>query len=162
MKRNIKHFIRHYFECQFAIKFKDVKRNVMYFSNTWFDRNQFFERWELNFIEFLFITKKSNRWIVICIDYNIKWFIARAISNVITKILIEFVINDIYRDYETFKKIIIDNKINLWATTMKLIFETLKIKHKDITSYHSRTNEAIKNSITYSIIFWRSIASMNS
>ena len=27
---------------------------------------------------------------------------------------------------------------------MKLIFEILKIKHKNITSYHSRINEAIK------------------
>ena len=90
------------------------------------------------------ITKKNNRWIVICIDYNIKWFIIQTISNVITKILIEFVINDIYRDYEAFKKIIIDKEINLWATTMKSIFKILKIKHKSITSYHSRTNETIK------------------
>ena len=27
---------------------------------------------------------------------------------------------------------------------MKLIFETLKIKHENITSYHSRINETIK------------------
>ena len=53
-------------------------------------------------------------------------------------------INNIYRDYETFKKIIIDKKINLWVITMKLIFETLKIKHENITSYHSRINETIK------------------
>ena len=143
-EKNIKHFIRHCFECQLTIKFKDVKRDVMYFSNIWFDRNQLFERWKLNLIEFLFNTKKNNRWIVICIDYNIKWSITRTILNVIAKTLIEFVINDIYRDYETLKKIIIDKKVNLWATIMKLIFETLKIKHKDITLYHSRINKAIK------------------
>ena len=144
MRKNIKHFVCHCFECQLTIKFKDVKRNVMHSSNIWFDRSQLFERWELNLIESLFITKKSNRWIVICIDYNIKWSITRAISNVIAKTLIEFVINNIYRDYETFKKIIIDKEVNLWTTTMKLIFETLKIKHKDITLYHSRINETIK------------------
>ena len=88
--------------------------------------------------------EKKNRWIVICIDYNNKWSTTRAISNVIAKTLIEFVINDIYRDYETFQKIIIDKEVNLWTTTMKLIFETLKIKHKDITLYHSRINKAIK------------------
>ena len=53
-------------------------------------------------------------------------------------------INDIYRDYETFKKIIINKRINLWAITMKLILKILKIKYKNITLYHSRTNETIK------------------
>ena len=42
------------------------------------------------------------------------------------------------------KKIIIDRKINLWPSIMKLIFEFLNIKHKRIILYHSRTNDAIK------------------
>ena len=121
MRRDIKHFVRHCFKCQLTIKFKDVKRDVMYFLNIWFDRSQLFERWELNFIEFLFITKKKNRWIVICIDYNIKWSITRTISNIIAKTLIEFVINNIYRDYETFKKFIIDKKTNLWMSKFEFL-----------------------------------------
>ena len=41
---------------------------------------------------------------MICCSNNIKN---------IFEILIQFVINNIYRDYEIFKKIIIDKKINL-------------------------------------------------
>ena len=37
----------------------------------------------------------------------------RAISKAIAKTLIDFVINDMYKNYETFKKIIIDKNINL-------------------------------------------------
>ena len=144
MKKNIKHFVRHCFEYQLTIKFKNVKRNVIYFNEIWFDRNQFFEKWNLNFIDSLFATIKNNRWIIICIDYNIKWFIARVISNVIVEVLTNFIFIDVYKNYEAFKKIIIDRKTNLWTSIMKLIFEFLNIKHKKIISYHFRTNDAIK------------------
>ena len=49
-----------------------------------------------------------------------------------------------YRNYKVFKKIIIDKKANLWTSIMKLIFEFLNIKYKEIISYHFRTNDAIK------------------
>ena len=37
----------------------------------------------------------------------------KTISKTITKTFVDFVINDIYKNYETFKKIIIDKNINL-------------------------------------------------
>ena len=37
----------------------------------------------------------------------------KAISKTIAKALINFIINDIYKDYKTSKKIIIDRNINL-------------------------------------------------
>ena len=49
-----------------------------------------------------------------------------------------------YRNYETLKKIIIDRKANLWTSIMKLTFEFLNIKHRKTTSYHFRTNDAVK------------------
>ena len=36
----------------------------------------------------------------------------KAISKTITKIFINFVINNIYKDYKSFKKIMIDKNIN--------------------------------------------------
>ena len=144
MKKNIKHFVRHYSECQLTIKFRNVKRNVIHFNEIWFDRNQFFEKWDLNFIDSLSATIEDNRWIIICINYNIKWFIARIISNVIVETLTNFIIIDVYRNYKTFKKIIIDKKTNLWTSIMKLIFKLLNIKHKRIILYYFRINNAIK------------------
>ena len=85
-----------------------------------------------------------NKWIVIVIDYAIKWFVARVIFEATFEILTDFVINDIYRDYETSKKIIIDRNVNLWASVMIKTFALLEIKHKDITFYHSKTNEIVK------------------
>ena len=53
-------------------------------------------------------------------------------------------INDIYRDYEIFKKIIIDKNVNLWTFVMIKTFALFEIKHKNIIFYHSKTNETIK------------------
>ena len=61
IKKNIKHFVRHCFECQLTIKFRNVKRDVMHFNEIWSDRSQFFEKWNLNFIDSLSATIKDNR-----------------------------------------------------------------------------------------------------
>ena len=68
----------------------------------------------------------------------------KTISKVIAKTLADFVINDMYKDYETFKKIIINRNVNLWASIMNMTFELLKIKHQNTILYHSRTNKAVK------------------
>ena len=68
----------------------------------------------------------------------------KAISKTTAKAFVDFIINDMYKDYETFKKIIIDRNINLWASVMNMTFKLLKIKHRNTISYHSRTNEIVK------------------
>ena len=85
----------------------------MHSSETWFDQNQSFERWSWNLIKFLLKTDDDNKWIVIAINYNIKWSMIRAISKAITKTFVDFVINNIYKNYKAFKKIIIDRNVNL-------------------------------------------------
>ena len=117
----------------------------MHSSEIWFDRNQSFERWNLNLIKFLFKTDDDNKWIITAIDYNIKWSMIKTISKTIAKAFADFIINNMYRNYEAFKKIITDRNINLWTLIMNIIFEFLKIKHRDTTSYHLRTNEIIKH-----------------
>ena len=87
---------------------------------------------------------KDNKWIVTSIDYSTRWLVARALSETIAKALTKFVINDLYRDYDASKKIIIDRDVNLWAQTMNRAFELLETKHKKTTFYHSRTNEIVK------------------
>ena len=68
----------------------------------------------------------------------------KTISKAIAKTLADFVINNIYKNYETFKKIIIDKDVNLWTSVMNMTFELLKIKHRSTILYHSRTNETVK------------------
>ena len=68
----------------------------------------------------------------------------KTISKAIAKTFADFVINDMYKNYETFKKIIIDKDINLWTSIMNMTFELLKIKHRNIILYHSRMNEVVK------------------
>ena len=98
----------------------------------------------MNLIKFLFKTDDNNKWIIIAINHNIKWSMIRAISNIIAKTFIDFVINDMYKNYEISKKIIIDKDINLWASVMNMTFEFIRIKHRSTILYHSRTNEIVK------------------
>ena len=60
-----------------------------------------------------FKTNDDNKWIIIAIDYNIKWSIIKTISKTIAETFVDFIINNIYKNYETFKKIIIDRNVNL-------------------------------------------------
>ena len=144
MKKNIKEFVRSCSKCQLVVKLRDIKCDEMHSSETWSDKSQSFERWSLNLIKSLLKTDDDNKWIVIAINYNIKWSVARAISKTIAKALADFVINDMYKNYETFKEIIIDRNINLWTSVMNMTFKLLKIKHRNTISYHSRTNEIMK------------------
>ena len=98
----------------------------------------------MNLIKIFFKTDDDNKWIIIAIDYNIKWSMIRTISKTIAKIFVDFVINNMYKNYETFKKIIIDKNINLWTSIMNITFELLKIKYQNATSYYSRINEIVK------------------
>ena len=85
----------------------------MHSSETWFNKNQSFEKWNLNLIKFFFKTDDDNKWIIIAIDYNIKWSMIKTISKAIAKAFIDFVINNIYKNYEILKKIIINKNVNL-------------------------------------------------
>ena len=68
----------------------------------------------------------------------------RIISKATAETLADFVINDMYKNYGTFKKIITDRDVNLWASIMNMTFEFLGIKHRNTILYHSRTNEVVK------------------
>ena len=69
----------------------------------------------------------------------------KTISKAIAKAFADFIINNMYKNYEAFKKIIIDRNINLWTSVMNMTFEFLKIKHRNMILYHSRTNEVVKH-----------------
>ena len=98
----------------------------------------------MNLIKSFFKTDDDNKWIVITIDYNIKWSMIKTISKATAKTLTDFIINNIYKNYKVSKKIIIDKNINLWTSIMNITFELLKIKYRNIILYYSRTNEAVK------------------
>ena len=68
----------------------------------------------------------------------------KAILKTIAKIFVDFIINNIYKDYKIFKKIIIDKNVNLWISVMNMTFKFLKIKYRSTISYHSRINKIIK------------------
>ena len=116
----------------------------MHSSETWSDKSQSFEKWNLNLIKSFFKTNDDNKWIIIAIDYNIKWSMIKTISKAIAKTLVDFVINNMYKNYKTFKKIIINKDVNLWTSIMNMTFKLLEIKHRSTILYHSHTNEIVK------------------
>ena len=69
----------------------------------------------------------------------------KTISKAIAKTFVDFIINNMYKDYEISKKIITDKNVNLWTSIMNMTFKLLKIKHRGTTLYHSRMNEIVKH-----------------
>ena len=144
IKKNIKEFVRNCSECQLIVKSRDIKRDEMHSSETWSDKSQSFERWNLNLIKSFFKTDDDNKWIIITINYNIKWSIIKTISKTIAEAFADFIINNMYKNYKASKKIIIDRNINLWTSIMNMTFKLLKIKHRNTILYYSRINKTVK------------------
>ena len=63
------------------------------------------------------------------IDYAIRWSVAEAIKKATAETLTDFIIQWIYRDYNTSKEIITDWETNLWVSAMNLVFKHLKTKY---------------------------------
>ena len=68
MKKEIEVFVQNCLKCQLTVKSRDIKCNEMHSFKTWSDRNQSFEKWDLNLIKSFLKTDDNNKWIIIAID----------------------------------------------------------------------------------------------
>ena len=72
------------------------------------------------------------------------WFIVKTIFKVIKDIIIEFIHDEIYIQYDASQEIFINDKKNLWEKIIQKYLEKIKILHKDISFYYSWINGKMK------------------
>ena len=104
-----------------------------------------FKCWEINLINLLLITSNKNQWIITAIDYMTEWLITHTVVKAMKKKITHFIHKKIFINYEALLKILSDNSINLISAAIKHYVNQLNTQHYIITSYHSRTNEKMKN-----------------
>ncbi|EQL27869.1 hypothetical protein BDFG_09331, partial [Blastomyces dermatitidis ATCC 26199] len=68
----------------------------------------------------------------------------KAVSETIEKVVMKFLHNKIYVNYEILCKILTDNSVNLVEKVMRHLISQLQIRYYRITSYHLQINRKIK------------------
>jgi len=103
-----------------------------------------FERWGMDFIQNLPITKDGNRHIITAIDYATRWVVAKAVKSMDTATVVNFLYNDILMNYGCPFEIVSDRGKSFLANAL-IEFENIqRIKHLSSTPYHPQTNGMIE------------------
>ncbi|XP_070004671.1 uncharacterized protein [Nicotiana sylvestris] len=82
-------------------------------------------------------TSNRRRFILVAIDYFIKWVEAASYKGVTNKVIANFVRDRIVCRFRVPESIVTDNAANLNSDLMKAMCETFKIKHNNSTAYRS-------------------------
>ncbi|XP_017984296.1 PREDICTED: uncharacterized protein LOC108663596 [Theobroma cacao] len=93
------------------------------------------------------ITPKAyngHRFILVAIDYFMKWVEAASYANVTQKVVCRFIQREIICRYELPKRIITDNASNLNGAMVKEVCAKFKIKHHNWTTYRPKMNGAVE------------------
>ena len=104
-----------------------------------------FKCWKIDLINLLSITLNKNWWIITAIDYTTEWSIAHTIAKAMKKKIIHFIHKKIFINYEVLWEILLNNNINLISAVIRHYVSQLNTQHYIMMSYHSRTNEKMKN-----------------
>ena len=83
------------------------------------------------------------RFILVVINYFIKWVEAASYSSVTRSVVVRFIKKEIICRYGLPRKIIMDNATNLNNKMMKEMCEGCKIQHHNSTPYRPKMNGAV-------------------
>ena len=99
-----------------------------------------FDRWGIDFIGELPITKNGNRWILMAVDYATNWPVAKAVPDASEKTVAEFIYKEIFMNYGCPVEILSDRGAQFMAKTLDIYLRQQNIKHLTTSAYHPRTN----------------------
>lgn len=103
-----------------------------------------FERWGMDFIGPLPMSKAGNRYIITAIDYATRWIVAKAVPEKSSRVVMSFIYNDIIMQYGPPYELITDRDKSFLEDALPHYEELLRIKHLSTTSYHPRTNGMVE------------------
>nr|XP_033508101.1 uncharacterized protein K02A2.6-like [Nicotiana tomentosiformis] len=86
----------------------------------------------------------GHRFILVAIDYFIKWAKVASYKAIAKKVIADFVRDHIVCRFGVPKSIITDNATNLNRDMMQAMFITFKIKHRNFTTYRPQMNGAVE------------------
>jgi hypothetical protein len=99
-----------------------------------------FSRWHLDFIGELPNTKNGNRWILMAVDYNTNFPIARALNNASGEEIVKFIYEEIVMRFSCPAEIVTDRGANFMSKILNQYMKKIKSKHIFTSAFHPRTN----------------------
>lgn len=99
-----------------------------------------FERWGIDFIGRLPLTKRGNRWIITAIDHATGWPVAKALPEATAEAVATFLYEDVFLQFGCPSEVVSDRGANFMSEVLQRYLEKLNVKHKATSAYHPRSN----------------------
>ena len=100
-----------------------------------------FEKWAIDFIGPINPTSLSQKHILVCTDFVMKWVEAKAVSFAIEKIVVDFLFTEIFTRFGMPREIFFYNGLQFISNLVQGIVEQYKIRHNKSTPYHPQENQ---------------------
>jgi hypothetical protein len=106
-----------------------------------------FIKWGLDFIRLIKPTTKStgNQYIIVAIDYTIKWVEAKALRDNTTKNTIEFIYKNIITRFGCPNHFISDEGSHFINKTIEMLMAEFMIVHHKSTTYYPQGNGQVES-----------------
>ena len=92
------------------------------------------------------LTKKKNKYIILCIDYFTKYLEGQAVKAADSETTADFLIEKVILRHGCVMKLITDRGRNFVSDLTETIFNAFKIKHVKTSSWHPQTNGLVEKS----------------
>jgi transposase InsO family protein len=103
-----------------------------------------FERFGIDFVQNLALTKRGNRHILTCIDYATRWVIARAVPEMTSAAVISFLYEEILLKFGAPYEIISDRGSSFLSEAVAEFERLHGIQHRATSPYHPCTNGLVE------------------
>ncbi len=103
-----------------------------------------FERWKVNIVRLLPITREGNRYIVVVMDYFSRWPKARSLKAANTDIVTTFLYEEIICRFGASRILQSDRGTHFVNEIIQRLTKRFRIWHSLSSPYHSQLNELMK------------------
>ncbi|OMH79608.1 Retrovirus-related Pol polyprotein from transposon [Zancudomyces culisetae] len=90
------------------------------------------------------VSASGNRYLLTAMDYNTKWPISRAVPNISTELVVNFLIYDVVALYGVPKQLISDRGANFISEIATEFYKFLGIEHRPTTAYRPQANGQVE------------------
>src|SRR6266498_1888756 len=138
MRMDIKEYVKICFQCQQrgSMKQNNQKRTI--------PLTDIFERWGVDIVRPLSITREGNRYIVVAIDYFSRWPKAKPLKTANADTVTTFLYKEIICRFEASRILQSDRGTHFINELIQRLTKRFKIKHSLLSPYHLQSNGLVE------------------
>ncbi len=138
MRQDIKDFVKICYKCQQRGSTKQNNQKCM------IQLTDIFEKWKIDIIRLLPITREGNRYIVITMDYFTRWSKVRAIKAANAETVATFIYEEIICQFESPRVLQSDRGIHFVNKVIQKLTKRFRIRYSLSLLYHLQSNGLVK------------------